>query len=147
MVLGWQFLFCPLYRGFPVGQFSVATPFEGYKMNIESIAQLCHEVNRAYCECLGDMSQVSWEKAPPWQKKSAVSGVEFHIANSNAEPNDFHDSWLEEKKADGWKYGPIKDAKKKEHPCFVPYEELPVEQKAKDHIFCAIVTTAYKLYG
>lgn len=29
-----------------------------------SVARICHEVNRAYCEALGDTSQVSWEDAP-----------------------------------------------------------------------------------
>jgi len=29
--------------------------------------------------------------------------------------------------------------KKKEHPCFIPFSELPVEQKAKDHLFTGTV--------
>jgi len=41
--------------------------------------------------------------------------------------------------ADGWKYGPVKDVEKKEHPCCVEYHELPVDQKAKDFIFRAVV--------
>lgn len=49
------------------------------------------------------------------------------------------DSWLEEKRAAGWTYGPVKDAEKKEHPCFVLYEALPADQQAKDHLFKAIV--------
>jgi len=46
---------------------------------------------------------------------------------------------LKVKEADGWKYGPVKDAEKKEHPCFRPYNLLPRDQKAKDYIFRAIV--------
>ena len=34
---------------------------------------------------------------------------------------------------------PVKDADKKEHPCLVPYEQLPTEQKVKDAIFRVIV--------
>lgn len=33
----------------------------------------------------------------------------------------------------------MKNAETKEHPCFVPYEELPPEQQAKDHLFKEIV--------
>jgi hypothetical protein len=33
----------------------------------------------------------------------------------------------------------VKDPEKKEHPCFVPYESLPAEQQAKDHLFKGIV--------
>jgi hypothetical protein len=33
----------------------------------------------------------------------------------------------------------VKDAEKKEHPCFRPYDELPAEQKIKDALFIAVV--------
>jgi len=109
-------------------------------MNKEKIAKVCHEVNRAYCEALGDTSQTSWEDAPQWQIDSAISGVEFVSDNADAPASWSHDNWLAEKKLAGWKYGPEKNAELKEHPCFVPYEELPVEQQAKDYIFKAVVT-------
>ena len=32
-----------------------------------------------------------------------------------------------------------KDPGKKEHPCMVPFDRLPSDQKAKDFIFSAIV--------
>lgn len=103
------------------------------------IAKVCHEVNRAYCASLGDHSQPAWDDAPDWQRKSAIAGVEYTRANPQAKPSDSHGSWLAEKQADGWKYGPVKDSDKKEHPCFVPYDDLPPEQKAKDYLFQAVV--------
>lgn len=103
------------------------------------IAKVAHEVNKAYCESIGDLSQLCWEDAPKWQKSSAVNGVEFHKNNPDAGPDHSHNEWLKEKKETGWKYGPIKDADKKEHPCFVAYDELPVEQKSKDYLFRALV--------
>ena len=108
-------------------------------MKVERIAKVAHEVNKAYCEALGDDSQPTWDNASSWQKTSAVIGVQFHMENPEAKPSNSHESWLKEKEADGWKYGEVKDAEKKEHPCFVPYEELPVEQKAKDYIFRQII--------
>ena len=47
-------------------------------MKAEDIAKVAHEVNRAYCEALGDTSQLSWEDAPEWQKASARAGVDLH---------------------------------------------------------------------
>ena len=108
-------------------------------MNNEQIAKVAHEVNRAYCEALGDSSQTAWENAPQWQKDSAINGVEFHRNNPKAGAEHSHNEWLEEKRCTGWKYGKIKNEIKKEHPCFVPYNELPVEQQAKDYIFRGIV--------
>lgn len=108
-------------------------------MTDAEIARVCHEANRAYCAALGDMTQMPWELAPDWQTESAVKGVRFHLDNPGSPPSASHESWLEEKRATGWKVGPVKDADKKEHPCFVPFDELPVEQQRKDKLFSAIV--------
>lgn len=109
-------------------------------MQIGAIAKLCHEANRAYCEHIGDFSQVPWDEAPDWQQESAIKGVEFVRNNPDAPASSNHDAWLEEKRNTGWKYGPVKDPDKKEHPCFVPYEELPKNQQVKDHLFRAIAS-------
>ncbi len=118
-------------------------------MNIEQAAKICHEANRAYCETIGDLSQPSWMEAPDWQKDSAINGVKFHLATlregGKLDPASSHKNWMHEKAVAGWKYGPVKDAVKKEHPCFVAYEELPLEQKAKDYIFCGIVEALYRV--
>jgi hypothetical protein len=50
-------------------------------------------------------------------------------------PSDSHASWSAHKLADGWNYGPLKDPKIKEHPCLVPFAELPAEQQQKDILF------------
>lgn len=105
----------------------------------QTVAEVAHEVNRAYCQALGDDSQTSWTDAPDWQKASAVDGVMFHQANPLSTPEDSHENWCREKVADGWVYGPVKDPAKKQHPCLLPYNELPVEQRAKDYIFSAVV--------
>jgi hypothetical protein len=112
---------------------------ERFVMEQSKIARICHEVNRAYCQSIGDFSQPSWDEAPEWQKSSAVNGVQFHIDNPDAPPSASHDSWLKQKAEEGWKYGAVKNPETKEHPCFVPYEQLPVEQRAKDFIFTSIV--------
>lgn len=106
------------------------------------IAEICHEANRAYCQAIGDFSQPSWLLAPEWQRESAINGVKFHLANPDADPRASHENWLEQKRLDGWSYGPKKDPELKQHPCFVDYDSLPVDQKAKDFIFRAIVHAA-----
>lgn len=110
-----------------------------FNPDIEFIARMCHEANRAFCAAIGDASQVPWDEAADWQKTSAMNGVRLHLDNPNAGPDDSHNSWLAEKVATGWKYGPVKDVGLREHPCMVPYSELPAEQRAKDHLFRAVV--------
>ena len=104
----------------------------------EEIARACHEVNRAYCQALGDTSQPAWEDAPEWQRASARLGVELHMSGDHG-PEASHESWMEQKLAEGWKFGPVKNPERKEHPCIVPFDALPREQQAKDFLFRAVV--------
>lgn len=108
-------------------------------MTKENVAQIAHEINKSYCESIGDYSQPSWDDAPEWQKSSAINGVQFHLDNPNAAPSHSHESWMKQKTEEGWKYGPVKDPAKKEHPCYLPYDQLPVEQKSKDFLFKQII--------
>lgn len=111
---------------------------------IELIAECCHEVNRAYCEALGDGSQLPWRYAPDWQRASARDGVRFVLLGGHGGgdpipgPEASHEYWMVRKLADGWRYGEVKDPEAKTHPCLVPYAELPPEQRAKDSIFLAV---------
>ena len=106
---------------------------------VEMIAEMCHEVNRLWCQRNGDHSQPNWKYAPDWQKKSAINGVQFHHGNPDAGDSASHDSWQKEKIADGWTWGPEKDPENKTHPCLVPFEELPEIQQKKDALFRAVV--------
>jgi len=108
-------------------------------MNINAIAKVAHEANRAYCETLGDFSQPKWEDAPAWQVDSAINGVKFHLDNPDAGDSASHDNWLKQKKEEGWIYGETKDPEEKTHPCMVPFDELPTAQQKKDALFRAII--------
>ena len=108
-------------------------------MTHEEIARVAHEVNRAYCQSLGDDSQSKWEDALAWQKDSAINGVKFHVENPDAGPQGSHENWMAEKVEAGWVYGEVKDLDAKTHYCIVPFWDLPHEQQAKDHIFRGVV--------
>lgn len=43
-----------------------------------------------------------------------------------------HEVWAETRIKQGWTYGPERDDKLKKHPCLIPYEELPEEEKEYD---------------
>lgn len=107
-------------------------------MKLEDIAAICHEANRALCLAHGDESQQPWHAAPLWQKSSAILGVGMHAKHPGLPPSAGHEAWLRQKVEDGWIYGPVKDELKLEHPCMVPFEQLPRHQQAKDHLFGAI---------
>lgn len=109
-------------------------------MRISQIAKVCHNANKAYCETLGDLTQLDWENAPEWQRESAINGVTFRMNFPAATNEDIHRNWMQEKLNAGWKYGERKDPQAKLHPCLVDYKDLSDEHKAKDALFSAIVT-------
>lgn len=111
------------------------------------IAKVTHEVNRAYCQALGDESQPAWEAAPQWQQDSAMLGVKLHVDHPDAEPRASHESWMKQKVSEGWIYGPEKRVDLKQHPCLVPFDELPREQQAKDYLFRSVVHSVGSVFA
>lgn len=47
-----------------------------------------------------------------------------------------HEVWAETRVGQGWTYGAERDDSKKEHPCLVPYSDLPEEEKEYDRRTC-----------
>lgn len=43
-----------------------------------------------------------------------------------------HEVWAQNRINQGWQYGPRRDDVLKTHPCLVPYEDLPEEEKQYD---------------
>lgn len=104
------------------------------------IAMVTHQANQALREILGEEgANPSWEESTEEQRESVTQGVIGILEGNTAEQS--HQLWLDTKSAQGWSYGPVKDEATKTHPCFLPYEELPPEQKLKDHLFSAIIKT------
>lgn len=106
---------------------------------VAKIACVCHDANKAWCEENGDFTQKNFDAAEPWQRESAIKGVEFRLANPDAGKDTQHNAWMKDKVDAGWVYGEVKDAEAKTHPCIVPFEQLPEFQQKKDALFCAIV--------
>lgn len=52
-----------------------------------------------------------------------------------------HEIWAQQRIDEGWSYGPRRDDEVKEHPCLVPYDDLPESEKDYDRI---MVTEALK---
>lgn len=43
-----------------------------------------------------------------------------------------HDVWAETRIKDGWRYGETRNDERMEHPCLIPYEELPDSEREYD---------------
>ena len=106
----------------------------------EYIAYFAFEMNKRWCELNKNMiPPYSWKDAPEEVKKRLINGVEFLLNNPDAVSETSHSNWLRFMIDNGWSYGVTKDEQAKTHPCIVPYDELPPEQKIKDTFFHSIV--------
>lgn len=43
-----------------------------------------------------------------------------------------HEVWAKNRIDEGWSYGPVRDDSKRQHPCLIPYDELPESEKDYD---------------
>ncbi|MDQ3696128.1 MAG: RyR domain-containing protein [Chloroflexota bacterium] len=43
-----------------------------------------------------------------------------------------HEVWASRRLAEGWRHGPARNDTRQEHPCLVPYDELPERERAYD---------------
>ena len=107
-------------------------------MRVLDIAEIAHEVNRAYCEAAGEEPPPHWGQAPQWQRDSALSGVQSYLQNDGLSPRDMHECWRSYREHEGWVYGDLEDFSCRRHPNMLRYDDLPQEQKVKDRLFYAV---------
>lgn len=43
-----------------------------------------------------------------------------------------HEVWSKQRMEEGWSYGPARNDQLKQHPCLVPYNQLPESEKEYD---------------
>lgn len=108
-------------------------------MEIGHVALICHEANRMMQVINGDEVATSWDALSEEQRERITNGVAFRLRNPACTPAIMHQNWIQDMRADGYVLGERIDHKEKIHPNMVPFEDLSLEQKAKDMLFSGIV--------
>lgn len=117
---------------------------EAVEDGVEKTARLCHEVNRRYCQGLGDNSQLPWDEMPLEHRAGLCAGVEAQLAaDCMLTGEQMHERWMTSKLDNGWTLGEKKDTEKKTHPNLKPYAELSGQERFKDALFSTIVRTIW----
>lgn len=105
-----------------------------------AIARTVHAAMRSWANIHSpDKPIPEWDQAPGWMHASTFESIDFVLANPQADDGHQHDQWMDQKRRDGWVYGPVKDEARKTHPMMVPFEALPDAEKRKDALLKAIV--------
>jgi ryanodine receptor 2 len=63
---------------------------------------------------------------------SSVTLSEEILHLTEALARNTHAVWAEQRLKAGWTYGPKRDDEMKQHPCLVPYDDLPEAEKEYD---------------
>lgn len=115
-----------------------AQHYAKFKEDLKTSNELQSRLVLAIHEANKEIQQQTGEFIPELSEhltKSILDGVYYVLDNPNCTPEQQHNNWCYFKRADGWKHGPEKDFERKEHPCLVPYNELPEIQQRKDDVF------------
>jgi hypothetical protein len=103
---------------------------------IDRIAQVAHAAIRAHGIAHGRKPGPEWDDAEEWMRESSRDAV--RVALEDPTPGTQHTRWMEERKGQGWTYGPERDDEKKHNPNMVEYDELSLFEKQKDWIIIAL---------
>lgn len=104
---------------------------------IELILTVLHNAN-AVLKKLNNEKHEELADMEPARRASIKEAIK-HALENDTSPEESHNKWLATQEALGYKYGIEIDRVNLLHPCMMPYENLPAEQKLKDDMFVAII--------
>lgn len=117
--------------------------FRGVTAREEFIARCRHLVWLGYQIAVGQEHNL---EPTLDQLQSLIYGVQYAEKHPDLTAEENHQSWMNAKRLQGWKYGPVKDPERKEHPDLVPYSELPEVERRKDDMDIAAQRAASLLW-
>ncbi|HEY9602444.1 MAG TPA: TRAFs-binding domain-containing protein, partial [Allocoleopsis sp.] len=97
-------------------------------------------------------SETSLNYQPEPLDTSNVTLTAEHLKLTELLARNTHELWAQQRLAEGWNYGQQRDDVRKEHPCLVPYDELPESEKQYDRITAlgvlkAVLGLGYRIEG
>jgi hypothetical protein len=111
------------------------------------IAEIAHAANFAYSKT--SVSQIHPEKWPQVsvQAREGMKKAVLHVlTHPDVTAEEQHAFWMADKLEAGWIQSGILDRSVRGHPNLKPFDELPVWEQLKDHLFLAIVKALLRPY-
>ena len=93
------------------------------------------------------MKENKLDYTPEPMDLSSVDLPESLIQLSERIAENVHEVWAKARMDEGWTYGGKRDDIHKKHPCLVPYDELPEEEKEYDRNTAMNTTKMVKKLG
>lgn len=115
------------------------------KLTIEDVARIAYDANRRLNIVAGNVDYPTWDDVAPEDRLMFLEGVRGQWANPNRSAKQVHDYWMDDRIANGWKYGETRDFHLKTHPSLIPFEEISVLEQVKDTLFTNMVAALMPL--
>ena len=114
-------------------------------INVNKIAELAHELNRAWCDITGESDKLSWSESSQEIRDATIHGVKKILeSHYQPTPEQMWNEWKQYKLKAGWSKG-CYSVENKTHPNLVEeYEELSEIDRMKDRIFITSVSILSK---
>lgn len=107
---------------------------------IDKIACVAYTAIRTWC------IRTKQEVSPEWTDlpDDYADHIKIVVARAFADmktpsAKQLHERCLKDGKTAGWGYGAQVDREKKLHPDILPWEQMTMDQRMKDHIFSAVI--------
>lgn len=109
-------------------------------MLIINIAKECHSANDDLMLVNNEVPNLTdWHQMDDHTRSMNIKSVSKIIDNKYITAKDLHNEWMDNKIADGWKYGTVKNPELKTHPLIIEFEKMSDINKLKDQNFIDIV--------
>lgn len=107
------------------------------------IAKVIHSANRAYVDALGGRAvNLTWEEIREEERQGLIKAISSMIINPQT-PSVSHEQWCLAREKDGWTKDVKYDYNRKTTPNLVPYDQLPLEEQFKDHLYMGLASIFY----
>ncbi len=117
---------------------------------IARVARAAHNTLVAYCRLSGDYSIKEWDEAEGWQREDTIKMVKATLNGGHSAAEE-HGRWFKNKVERGYVYGPEKNDDPAKgpltNPNMLPYKELPLYARMKDHLLVVTTVGMAKHYG
>jgi voltage-gated potassium channel Kch len=100
----------------------------------EELSDEQKEFNRRFADDINaKLDRIGAIVVPMPLPESAGDRFEFSAAELELLARDEHERWMDQRRRDGWTYGPQRDDARKLHDALKPYDELDQATRDKDH--------------
>lgn len=107
-------------------------------ITVEDAARICHSAIMAISSCIGEPC-IGYDSLGESVRAGIRETIHLVLRDPRTTAEMLHVKWMTDRISEGWQYGPSKSYTSMQHPCLVPYSELPLIQKVKDSIFISVV--------